>query len=506
MEKFILRGYSNEGNQSGAPFFLKIPKAKTFSEIAVKNGELKTSPEKLILHAVNRRKGPMSPFEKTHITPFVSVNGEVLKLPKTLQQILTAHPYPLSQGPVVLPLDTRTEDKKTMAEVLRDKTIFTHDETQACCRWAPSVLGTAAWTETRDEGTYVVTQPDQNIQGVASNIDMSMVFTCQFLKCVIHCSCQVCQVSRNVCCKSRHCHQLCKKCNTQCPNHQVKVPYLFDASTDLFTMITDRMDKYRFGYGYAGVPRDCKQCSVDVLEHQVLHLVKHNLCRFCQFESRPLEQFNGAKSLKKFIKAEQNLNLLDNKTCSTCLKECKDKHARQLHEKIVHNQECQKFKCDLCTKSYVCQASLDYHVRVNHEEQQQAEKPTCEECGKQFSSSRYLARHKSIAHMTEGSPTPTLGCDKCGQKFSLLENMRRHKREKHFDFQVNTDFEEGSRIVYTFNCEQCDGTFKRKDHLSRHVKNAHNEKQLNCLHCNQKFARQDNLKRHMKKKHEQKSE
>ena len=108
--------------------------------------------------------------------------------------------------------------------------------------------------------------------------------------------------------------------------------------------------------------------------------------------------------------------------------------------------------------------------------------------------------------MTEGSPTPKLGCDKCGQKFSLLENMRRHKREKHFDFQVNTDFEEGSRIVYTFNCEQCDGTFKRKDHLSRHVKNAHNEKQLNCLHCNQKFARQDNLKRHMKKKHEQKSE
>ena len=78
MEKFILHGYSNEGIKSGAPFFLKIPKAKTFSEIAVKNGELKTSPEKLILHlhSVNRRKGPMSPSDKTHITPFVSVNGE----------------------------------------------------------------------------------------------------------------------------------------------------------------------------------------------------------------------------------------------------------------------------------------------------------------------------------------------------------------------------------------------------------------------------------------------
>ena len=84
MERFILHGYSNEGNKRGAPFFLKIPKAKTFSEIAVKNCELKTFPEKLILYAVNRRKGPMSPYEKTHISPFASVNGEVLKLPKTL--------------------------------------------------------------------------------------------------------------------------------------------------------------------------------------------------------------------------------------------------------------------------------------------------------------------------------------------------------------------------------------------------------------------------------------
>jgi uncharacterized Zn-finger protein len=117
-------------------------------------------------------------------------------------------------------------------------------------------------------------------------------------------------------------------------------------------------------------------------------------------------------------------------------------HARQLHEKIVHEHECQKFKCELCSKSYVCQSSLDYHVRAKHGECQQAEKPTCEECGKQFSSSRSLARHKTIAHTTEGPPALRLVCE-CGQKFSLEVNMRRHKREKCFDIQVNMDFEEG---------------------------------------------------------------
>ena len=502
MEKFILRGYPSKESIRRAPFYLKIPMAKTVSEIvAVKDGEANTFPEQLILKAVKRRKGVISPYEKAHIKPSAIINGEILKLPKTLQQILAVHPFPLSQGPVILHLDTRTEDKKTPAQVLTAKTVFTHCETQACGQWAPQVLGTAAWTGTSDEESYVVTQPDQNIQGVASKMDMSMVFTCQFLKCVIECPCRVCQVSRNVCCKSRHVPQLCFKCNPQCIIHQVNVPYQFDPSSDLYTMITDRMTEYRFAYGYAGVRRDCKQCSVDVLEHQVLHLVNHELCRLCRFERRPLEQFKGAKSFKKFKKAEQTLNLLDNKTCATCLKECKDMHARQQHEEIVHEQRCQKFKCDLCAKSYVCQGSLNYHVRCKHGEHQQAEKPTCEDCGKQFSSSRSLARHKTIAHPNECPPTPKLVCE-CGQKFSLEDNMRRHKREKHFDFKVNTDFEEGFRVVYKFTCDKCDQTFKRRDHLSRHVTNIHSEWKLNCLYCDQKFAQQDNLRRHVKSKHE----
>ena len=267
----------------------------------------------------------------------------------------------------------------------------------------------------------------------------------------------------------------------QCGLHKVKVPYLFDPATDLFTMITDRMTEYRFAYGYAGVPSDCKQCSVDVLEHQVLHLFQHQLCRFCRFETRPLEQFKGSTSYKLFEKAEQKLHFLDNKTCSTCLKECKNIHARKLHEKIVHEQKPQKFQCELCSKSFVCQSSLDYQVRTKHGKNQQTEKSTCEDCGKQFSASSSLARHKMIFHSTEDA-TPRLVCD-CGKTFSLEANMRRHKREKHFDFQVNTDYEEGFRTSLIFECENCDQKFKRRDHIEHHVMYS-----LNCLHCDQKFV------------------
>ena len=48
-----------------------------------------------------------------------------------------------------------------MAEVLKARNIFSHCETQACGQWAPKALGTAAWTDTIDKGTYVVTEPDR---------------------------------------------------------------------------------------------------------------------------------------------------------------------------------------------------------------------------------------------------------------------------------------------------------------------------------------------------------
>ena len=122
MEKFILRGYSSDQEGvGGRKFGLNLPQAKTFKLVAVKNCETTTYPEKLILSAVMRRKTRMRQHEKSHIMPIVLVDNDVLNLPKTLQQILSSHPFPLSQGPIILPLDTNTEPRKLSPKLLKPK-------------------------------------------------------------------------------------------------------------------------------------------------------------------------------------------------------------------------------------------------------------------------------------------------------------------------------------------------------------------------------------------------
>ena len=498
MEKFIVRGFTSKESDQ-AIYCLNLPRAKNFSQIAIKNCESKTFPVNLIKHAVERRQKPMSTYEKSHIRPKAIIDSVLINLPKTLQQILSCHPYPLNQGPIVLPIDTNTETKKSVNDVLKDRTIFSHSDTQTCGKWVPVVFGPAAWTKPQSKGNYEVTDIDMSIHGAASTMYMSVVYTCHLAGCCIDCPCHICRVS-SVCCKSRHLPQLCKKCDSQCPSHQITVPYMFDAATNLYTVITEKMDEYRFAYGYAGIPSSCNHCSADVLEHQVLHLTHHQLCRYCRFESRPLEQFKGRKSFEKFRKAEKILQWRDNKTCSVCLLESKDKYAREQHEAIMHRHETQKFKCEMCTKSYTSKGSLDYHAKSH---QKQTEKHACELCDKTFTTVGSLSRHKKIVHKTEVQASELFSCSMCGLKFSLKSHLKRHQREQHFDKKFNIDFHEGFNHFKIHECFKCDLKFKRKENLNRHVATAHSdsEKTFDCIYCGQTFSRQDNLKRHVASKH-----
>ena len=489
MEKFILRGYSKEKDK--AAYSLNLPPAKTFTKPAAKASSEVLFTENLIANLVKRKK-----YETTHTSPFFAIDGKVEDLREMLQQLLASHPFPVSQGPINIPLDMNTEIKESVTEVLTAKTVFSHSYDQACGRWAPVALGTAAWTGKQGQVNYNVTGHSLNIEGAASTMDMSLLYTCQLSGCIVECPCHVCTVARKGCCKLRHNPQLCRKCDSQCTTHQIKVPYLFNAATDLYTIVTEKLDKYRFAYGYAGIPSACKHCSNDVLEHQILHLVPHKLCRYCRFEMRPLE-FRSVKSLKKYKKREETLTWRDNKTCSVCLVQSKDKYAREQHEAIVHRQEIQNFKCDICPKSYTSQNALSYHIKTH---QQYVEKPTCELCGSQFASSGSLSRHVKIIHKIDVPSAEMLNC-KCGQKFSLLSHLKRHQREQHFDIKFNLDFHEGLTPLKIFECDKCEIKFKRKEHLSRHISNKHGDKTFICLQCDQKFGRIDNLNRHVKSKH-----
>ena len=83
-----------------------------------------------------------------------------------------------------------------------------------------------------------------------------------------------------------------------------------------------------------------------------------------------------------FKKAALLINLRDLKTCSICLLECRDKKARQRHEAIVHSNDGQQFKCDLCPKSYTNRNALSYHNGKKH--QQPVLKHPCDLCELHF--------------------------------------------------------------------------------------------------------------------------
>ena len=124
MEKFILCGLDKEKSKMR----LKLPLSKHFVLNAVKNGEKVLKIQELVTKAVER-KDP----ELDHIKPYLGYGTERQDVPKTLQHILSHHPYPLSQGTLSLLLGSLASDSKSLHEVVIQKTVFSHvEEDQKC--------------------------------------------------------------------------------------------------------------------------------------------------------------------------------------------------------------------------------------------------------------------------------------------------------------------------------------------------------------------------------------
>jgi len=81
-------------------------------------------------------------------------------------------------------------------------------------------------------------------------------------------------------------------------------------------------------------------------------------------------------------------------------------------------------------------------------------------------------------------------CDSCGKFFTRLSDLRRHMRTVH---------EDGPR---TFQCEICHASFKQKWHLNTHVQGIHSgEKPFGCEECELTFARKSDLSKHVRVVH-----
>ena len=412
--------------------------------------------------------------------------------PGALNCILGKHPFPLSQGPLVFPINKIAAFEK--------QTLFTHADSdpQECMEWIPMLTGKLAWNP-NSLHVHDLSEPINSVQGPASTKKMDILYTCDNLKCVVHCPCSVCNDDRDNC-KLMCREEVCDGCNSQCLEHQIKLPRSFDSEKDLYTIVTNTLGCYKIGIPYAGIPAKCDQCSSDVLEHQTFHLAFHSRCRYCRNEFRPFERRNILKH-KDYVEAEKLLKWADNRTCSFCLVKYKNKFEREIHEATVHENKG-KYKCESCEKTYSDKNALAYHVSNKHGGKNEDEKPRCKLCPSKFTTEANLKRHLETVH----SDTK-FECEHCGDKFTRQDTLNSHLKEQHKNLNVNLDFVENIASFLLEKCDQCDKTFKRKYQLQRHVNKVHCDrelkKQFKCSKCELKYKTPDTLRRHMKEKHKE---
>ena len=338
MEKFLLRGTSRDGTVT---FRLKLPQAKHYEFTSVDHNQKDDDIQKGIKQAESRNL-----YFFQNYFPYLCH--------KSLQHALSKHPFPKNQGPVIFPIEGEGEwengrkiNVRSLKDVMDQRTVFYHDDTQPCGVWDPSIIGIDAWKESQqtENPAFIVNKLEigKHVQGPSSLSDMRVVYACNQLSCQVHCPCSICGDSRNNCkleCKT----EICPDCNSQCNDHTLKLPRVFEVELDHFTLITQKIGQVKIGIPHAGIPLSCTTCSKDVLEHQSLHLVFHTRCKFCVHQMRAFQILNrGVLSMEDFKEANKILRWADSRTCSYCLSKHQDSFARIKHEKQVHEGMDRKF-------------------------------------------------------------------------------------------------------------------------------------------------------------------
>ena len=267
---------------------------------------------------------------------------------EALSKLLKCHPFPRYQGPFTNTMEGKMYEFNSPEDDTYDfisYTTFKHRKTQQCKVWEVVEKDHDKLKLHLSFNTSTATE-DLWLSGPASRPNMAIIYTCQEGKCVIVCPCIVCSNLSPDCRKICR-NNSCKECSAQCFNHHVDVPRRYNPETDSFTIPCysktfepPRVEPTRCALGncsnsrkYAGIPRDCDKCRVDLLDHQIHHHVVHDCCKFCRVELRILDKDVSVKVWENKDKIERN----DLQTCGFCYKVFARIKGRKLHELMEHN-------------------------------------------------------------------------------------------------------------------------------------------------------------------------
>ena len=127
------------------------------------------------------------------------------------------------------------------------------------------------------------------------------------------------------------------------------------------------------------------------------------------------------------------------------------------HKKTKHGNV--EHKCDLCGENFQYLRHL-----VRHQDNHQNLKSNCKLCEKQFSREYILREHERKEHGLEQPGVfqvkenkIIVSCSECGKHFTQSKHLTRHKATVH-----------GGE---SFPCDNCQKNFSRRDKLNAHKKN-----------------------------------
>nr|GMC79281.1 transcription factor IIIA-like isoform X1 [Ipomoea batatas] len=178
-------------------------------------------------------------------------------------------------------------------------------------------------------------------------------------------------------------------------------------------------------------------------------------------------------------------------------------------------KDIRRYYCEFCGICRSKKALISSHVLTHHQDELKAkgesdeskeEGPkihTCEECGASFRKPAHLKQHMQ-SHSLEVRRSSPMDVMKWvgGPPEKLHQVSLNHavfSWAKRFSFSF-------LHFLKPFTCpvDDCKSSFRRKDHLTRHLLQ-HQGKLFECTVecCNRKFSVQSNMKRHVKEMHDQ---
>ena len=430
---------------------------------------------------------------------------------------LSLHPFPRYSGPFTGLIDGRWNYKARMFSSDSDKTFlffvtFSHPDSQKCGRW----ICAQSESINRISPTFIVDSTELKLSGPASTFTQTIVYPCDQGKCSIECPCNLCTSGHQPC--GRYCAMSpCKNCDQQCKDHKCDldrkfnykdsfhIPFYFEnLDEEARNPETNALIVYNWNphnpfnleqdmIKYAGIPRSCFKCQVDLLDHEIHHHVLHYRCKFCRKSLRRLR--NNPTVPEELLDGERNIASTDAATCAFCHKVFCDTFARKEHEKTEHILKEKPYKCNDCSKSFASEVGLSYHQRQHME---CPKNYSCETCKKLFASEMSLKRHIKTLHQSENKKE--IKCEICDTKFKRNDILTRHLHEVHGQTSVNAHYVR--QLAKPYKCDHCDLRFTRKEHLKKHNASSKcNADELACNVCFKKFANMKNKRRHFNAVH-----